>query len=221
MSACTTSPARTLVEGLAGLPLTRTWPASHSWVAMGLDLTRRTAHNQRSIRVSSGIGCSRAAPCDSVAFTNEACSVGRSVIIIVPHRDQQVRATRRHGLPDRGSSSYAGRPKTRREDRRGAPPISSETVPMTRLRAAIAVMVLVASTLIPTVGVSATPNPTSVTIAGSLQSEAGCPGDWDPTCATTHLTFDTADDVWQGTFALPAGAYEYKAEINDAWDENY
>jgi hypothetical protein len=24
--------------------------------------------------------------------------------------------------------------------------------------------------------------PTSVTIAGSLQSEAGCPGDWDPAC---------------------------------------
>ena len=27
----------------------------------------------------------------------------------------------------------------------------------------------------------------SVTVAGSLQSEAGCPADWDPACATTHL----------------------------------
>ena len=68
---------------------------------------------------------------------------------------------------------------------------------------------------------SSTPNPTSVTVAGSLQSEAGCPGDWDPTCAATHLTYDAGDDVWQGTFALPAGSYEYKAALNDAWDENY
>src|SRR5437868_13144418 len=66
-----------------------------------------------------------------------------------------------------------------------------------------------------------TPAPTSVTIAGSLQSEAGCAGDWDPACAATHLTYDAADDVWQGTFSLPAGAYEYKAALNNAWDETY
>ena len=29
-----------------------------------------------------------------------------------------------------------------------------------------------------------TPDPASVTIAGSLQSELGCPGDWEPACAT-------------------------------------
>ena len=63
--------------------------------------------------------------------------------------------------------------------------------------------------------------PTSVTIAGSLQSEAGCPGDWDPACATTHLSYDAGDDVWQGTFSLPAGSYEYKAALNDSWIENY
>ncbi len=68
---------------------------------------------------------------------------------------------------------------------------------------------------------TATPNPTSVTIAGSLQSEAGCAGDWDPACATTHLAYDASDDVWQGAFALPAGSYEYKAALNNAWDENY
>ena len=49
----------------------------------------------------------------------------------------------------------------------------------------------------------------------------GLPGDWDPACATTHLTYDAGDDVWQGTFALPAGGYEYKAALNNAWDENY
>jgi len=66
-----------------------------------------------------------------------------------------------------------------------------------------------------------TPAPASVTIAGSLQSEAGCGADWDPACAATHLTYDASDDVWQGTFALPAGSYEYKAALNNSWDENY
>src|SRR5258705_307704 len=36
---------------------------------------------------------------------------------------------------------------------------------------------------------SDTPAPHSVTVAGSLQSELGCPDDWQPGCATTHLTF--------------------------------
>ena len=61
----------------------------------------------------------------------------------------------------------------------------------------------------------------AVTIAGSLQSELGCPGDWDPGCSTTYLTFDASDDVWQGTWNVPAGNWEYKAALNNGWDENY
>ena len=61
----------------------------------------------------------------------------------------------------------------------------------------------------------------SVTVAGSLQSELGCPDDWQPGCAATHLAFDTSDGQWHGTFTLPAGSYEWKVAINDAWDENY
>ena len=72
-------------------------------------------------------------------------------------------------------------------------------------RAVPAALVLAALVLLPAATASHTPNPTAVTIAGSLQSEAGCPGDWDPACATTHLTYDAGDDVWQGTFSLPAG----------------
>ena len=63
--------------------------------------------------------------------------------------------------------------------------------------------------------------PASVTIPGSFQSEVGCSDDWQPGCAATHLTYDSTDGVWQGTFNIPAGGYEYKAAINDAWDENY
>ena len=62
--------------------------------------------------------------------------------------------------------------------------------------------------------------PSAVTIAGSLQSELGCAGDWQPDCAATQLTYDAADDVWQGTFTVPAGSWEYKAP-STTWDENY
>jgi len=60
---------------------------------------------------------------------------------------------------------------------------------------------------------------TSVTIAGSLQSELGCPGDWDPACAQSQLAFD--DGVWQAALSLAAGDYEYKAALNGGWDESY
>jgi len=73
----------------------------------------------------------------------------------------------------------------------------------------------------PTVLASHTAAPAAVTIAGSLQSELGCPGDWQPDCATTHLTYDADDTVWQGTWSLPAGSFEYKAALNDGWAESY
>src|SRR5678815_2162753 len=62
---------------------------------------------------------------------------------------------------------------------------------------------------------------TSVTIAGSLQSELGCAGDWDPSCSATFLTYDANDDVWQRTFAVPAGNFEYKAALDGNWNVNY
>jgi hypothetical protein len=62
---------------------------------------------------------------------------------------------------------------------------------------------------------------TSVTIAGDFQSELGCPGDWQPECSSTHLTFDGEDQLWQANFTIPAGSWEYKAALNDSWDESY
>jgi hypothetical protein len=86
----------------------------------------------------------------------------------------------------------------------------------------ISLVTLISGVMAPTpVLASHTPNPTSVTIAGSLQSEAGCSGDWQPDCATTHLAYDSGDDVWQGTWTVPAGSWEYKAALNDRWDESY
>ena len=63
--------------------------------------------------------------------------------------------------------------------------------------------------------------PSSVTVAGNMQSELGCAGDWDPSCALTHLIYDSSDRVWQGSFSIPAGSWEYKAALDDSWATNY
>ncbi len=63
--------------------------------------------------------------------------------------------------------------------------------------------------------------PTTVTLVGNLQSELGCGSDWDPACDKTFLTYDQDDDVWQGTFDLPAGNWEYKVALDRSWNVNY
>ncbi len=63
--------------------------------------------------------------------------------------------------------------------------------------------------------------PATVTLVGSLQSEIGCGGDWDPACAASFLTYDATDDVWQATFSLPAGSYEFKVALDGSWTTNY
>lgn len=65
------------------------------------------------------------------------------------------------------------------------------------------------------------PQPISVTVVGDLQSEAGCPGDWQPECATTQMDLDDADKIWQKTLSIPAGNWQFKAALNGAWAENY
>lgn len=66
-----------------------------------------------------------------------------------------------------------------------------------------------------------TPEPTAVVVPGSHNSEMGCPGDWQPDCPQAQLTRDAMDGVWKGTFTVSAGPQEYKAALNNAWDENY
>ena len=64
--------------------------------------------------------------------------------------------------------------------------------------------------------------PGSVTVAGSFNSEMGCPGDWQPACPAARLTLDARSSIWTKTFTgLPAGDFEYKAAIDGAWTENY
>ena len=67
-----------------------------------------------------------------------------------------------------------------------------------------------------------TPLPNTVTLVGSLQSELGCPGDWQPECPQTRLQpVAGSPGLFRATFAVPAGSYEYKVALNNSWDENY
>ncbi|HEY3534350.1 MAG TPA: hypothetical protein VGK60_02190, partial [Pedococcus sp.] len=61
----------------------------------------------------------------------------------------------------------------------------------------------------------------TATLVGSLQSELGCAGDWDPTCAKTDLAQVGGSTVYQKVFDLPAGTFELKVAVNHSWDENY
>lgn len=61
-----------------------------------------------------------------------------------------------------------------------------------------------------------------VTVAGNFQQQAGCAGDWDPTCLRTWLQDPEGDGVYEWTTtALDAGTYETKAVVGRSWDEAY
>ena len=109
---------------------------------------------------------------------------------------------------------------------------NSEDVAMTRtqthpfrLHWAVGLVVLaLLAVLLPAQRAAAdhTPTPSAVTLVGSLQSELGCPGDWQPECAATHLEPVAGQpEVFRATFTVPAGSYEYKVALNGSWDENY
>ncbi len=92
--------------------------------------------------------------------------------------------------------------------------------PARRLHAVLAaVAVAIASGLAATSPAQAVTS--TVTVAGSLQSELGCPGDWQVDCAATDLAQVGTSTVYQATFDVPAGSYEFKVAINHSWDENY
>lgn len=88
-------------------------------------------------------------------------------------------------------------------------------------RAASLLAVAVAASAHSSVQASTNSELSMVNIPGSLQSAIGCDGDWQPDCAASQLIYDAEDDIWAGTFTLPAGTYEYKVAINGSWDENY
>jgi glycosidase len=70
-------------------------------------------------------------------------------------------------------------------------------------------------------GVGDVDQPGFVSVPGTLNSEIGCAGDWMPDCPQAQLTLGAADEIWEGTYTLPAGPYAYKVAIDQTWDENY
>ena len=101
-----------------------------------------------------------------------------------------------------------------------SPSLAQESSSANRRKFAAALLAL--SSAVALAGVEpSTPDPSSVVIAGSLQNEAGCTGDWNPACAATALGYIASDDVWQGTFAIPAGNWEYLAALNGSFVESY
>ena len=63
-------------------------------------------------------------------------------------------------------------------------------------------------------GVGPVTQPDAVSVPGDHNSEMGCPADWSPDCAQAQLTLDPKDQIWKGTYTLPAAPYAYKAAIN-------
>jgi glycosidase len=61
----------------------------------------------------------------------------------------------------------------------------------------------------------------SVALVGDLQSEVGCPGDWDPACTQSELTRVGDTEVFKGTFEVPEGDFAFKVALNGSWAENY
>ena len=91
---------------------------------------------------------------------------------------------------------------------------------MRGVRAALAALALLLAA--PAARATHTPIPGTVTLVGSLQSELGCPGDWQPECPQTRLQpVDGSPGVFRATFDVPAGGYDYKVALNGSWDENY
>ncbi|MEU1971544.1 pullulanase-type alpha-1,6-glucosidase [Microbacterium sp. NPDC019599] len=58
-------------------------------------------------------------------------------------------------------------------------------------------------------------------LVGDLQSELGCPGDWQPDCTQTELELTTEADVYAAEFNVPAGTWHYKVAVDDGWAESY
>lgn len=56
--------------------------------------------------------------------------------------------------------------------------------------------------------------PETVTLVGSFQNELGCEADMLLDCDKSQLTYDILGDIWQASFALPIGDYEYRIHLD-------
>ncbi len=93
-------------------------------------------------------------------------------------------------------------------------------------RRPVAAVTALAVTVLGLVGAAVVATPAAAAertaaLVGSLQSELGCAGDWQPDCAQTELAPTDVAGRYAAEFTVPAGTYEYKVALNDTWDEAY
>jgi pullulanase-type alpha-1,6-glucosidase len=65
------------------------------------------------------------------------------------------------------------------------------------------------------------PEPDRVVLPGTFQDALGCGGEWNTSCEESALTYNEETGLWEGTFLIPAGVYEYKIALDGSWDRNY
>ncbi|MGX5694853.1 pullulanase-type alpha-1,6-glucosidase [Agromyces soli] len=106
----------------------------------------------------------------------------------------------------------------------------TRSAPMRRWFAATITGALAASAVVvaPMLAGPAAAETRSFALVGDLQSELGCTdlgggngGDWEPACEATELAATAEPGVYAAEFTVPAGSWQYKVAVNDAWDEAY
>ncbi len=113
------------------------------------------------------------------------------------------------------------RPRHARHARRAAGSRPAQR-PRTRLVAAVGALALVGTLgAVAPFAAPAAAAATTVALVGDLQSELGCPGDWQPDCAATELAPTGVPGQFAADVTVPGGTWQYKVALNDSWDESY
>lgn len=108
-----------------------------------------------------------------------------------------------------------------RQSRPPGPPPALNKKLLTALAAACVTPLTLAGLALPAFA-DHTAAPAAVALVGSLQSEIGCPGDWQPECAASRLLpVEGSATLYRASFDVPAGTYAMKVALNNSWDENY
>ena len=101
-------------------------------------------------------------------------------------------------------------------------PADAPVRPLSRGLAALTAVAVAGVGLVAAVGTPAAAADRTVALVGSLQSELGCPDDWQPACAATELApTGTAGRVRRRLHGPRGHATSTRSRINDTWDEAY
>jgi pullulanase-type alpha-1,6-glucosidase len=65
------------------------------------------------------------------------------------------------------------------------------------------------------------PQPKMVALVGTLAAALGCASDAQADCDKAQFNFNTANDLWQATFEVPAGEHEYRVALDGSADKTF